>query len=66
MEEDESFGPPLQIRMSLNGLFLGKRSTKEVALCRRRWNSSMGFGKAGLSLCDLLPITPSGPVSLLH
>ena len=24
----------------------------------------MGFGKNGLSLCDLLPITPSGPATL--
>ena len=66
MEEDESFGLPLQIPMRLNGLFLGKRSTKEEALCRKKWNSSMSFGKNGLSLYDLLPITPSGPVSLLH
>jgi len=26
----------------------------------------MGFGKNGLSLCDLLPITLSGPATLLH
>ena len=66
MEEDESFGPPLQIPMNLNGLSLRKKSTKEEALFRRRWNSSMGFGKNELSLCDLLPITPSGPVTLFH
>ena len=66
MEEDESFGLPPQIPMSLNGLSLGKGLTKEEALCRRKWHSLMGFGNNELSLSALLPMNLRRPQTHGH